>query len=97
MPRPTPSRRRELEEFLRRPEAADPATRGRPPRAGPLHHEADESSRSQARGTEEQRHLGEQAYEDTIGPAQDTDRGPVLDEVYHRIRTPVPDRPPRRR
>jgi len=62
-----------------------------------LPHEIDESSHSQADGLPEQAAVGAQAHRDATGPAQDTDRGPVLDEVYNR--TLAPDRgesPPRK-
>jgi hypothetical protein len=48
-----------------------------------LPHEADQSSHSQARGTEQQAAVGKQAYADETGPSQDTDKGPVLDAVYN--------------
>jgi hypothetical protein len=61
------------------------------PRVEPqLPHEIDESSHSQERGSAQQVDVGNQALADTIGPSQDTDRGPVLDTVYNR--TLAPDR-----
>jgi hypothetical protein len=61
-----------------------------------LPHEADQSHHSQARGSERQVEVGKKAYKDTIGPAEDTDRGPVLDEVYNRSIAPERgDKPPR--
>ena len=55
-----------------------------------LPHEIDESAHSQARASAQQVDVGKQAFDDTIGPAQDTDRGPVLDAVYNA--TLAPDR-----
>jgi len=53
------------------------------PRVEPqLPHDIDESAHSQARASARQVDVGEQAYEDTLSPSQDTDRGPVLDELY---------------
>ncbi|HEX7688627.1 MAG TPA: hypothetical protein VF453_13025 [Burkholderiaceae bacterium] len=51
----------------------------------PLPHEQDESSHSQASAAEGHRRVGGQAYADTMEGRQDTDRGPVMDEVYHRM------------
>jgi len=48
-----------------------------------LPHEADESSRSQARATPQQRDVGRQAYRNATDGTADTDRGPVMDEVYN--------------
>lgn len=57
-------------------------------RAGPrvepsLPHEHDESARSQASASPRHAEIGRQAMEDELSPSQDTDRGPVMDEVYH--------------
>lgn len=53
------------------------------PRVEPqLPHDIDESAHSQARASQRQVEVGEQAYEDSLSPSQDTDRGPVLDELY---------------
>jgi hypothetical protein len=53
------------------------------PRVEPqLPHDIDESVHSQARDSARQVEVGEQAYADTLSPSQDTDRGPVLDELY---------------
>jgi hypothetical protein len=48
-----------------------------------LPHELDESARSQACASQRQVEIGRQALADELGPSQDTDRGPVLDKVYH--------------
>jgi len=68
------------------------------PRVEPqLPHDIDESAHSQARASARQAEVGEQAYEDTLSPSQDTDRGPVLDKLYKGA--VAPDRgkgPPRR-
>jgi hypothetical protein len=61
------------------------------PRVEPqLPHEIDESAHSQARASAQQLDVGNQAFDDTVGPSQDTDRGPVLDGVYND--TLAPDR-----
>jgi hypothetical protein len=64
------------------------ATPGADGRAGPrvepaLPHDLDESARSQASASPRHAEIGKQAMEDELGPSEDTDRGPVLDEVYH--------------
>lgn len=65
--------------------------RGAEPAVEPqLPHEIDESTHSQRRDAEAQVHAGERAYADATGPGCDTDRGPVLDEVYKR--SVAPDR-----
>lgn len=69
------------------PEAAPQGRGGAEPQ---LPHERDESSHGQSRGTEEQVPVGRQAHADVVAGRQDTDRGPVLDEVYNR--TLAPDR-----
>lgn len=64
---------------------------GARPRVEPqLPHEIDESAHSQARASAQQVDVGKQALDDTVGPSQDTDRGPVLDNVYNA--TLAPDR-----
>ena len=55
-----------------------------------LPHEVDESAHSQERASAQQVGVGEKALADTIGPSQDTDRGPVLDSIYNN--TLAPDR-----
>jgi len=57
-------------------------------RAGPrvepsLPHEHDESARSQASASPRHAEIGRQAMDDQLGPSEDTDRGPVMDKVYH--------------
>jgi hypothetical protein len=72
-------------------DALPTADGGAAPRVEPqLPHEIDESAHSQERASARQVDVGKQALEDTIGPAQDTDRGPVLDAVYNA--TLAPDR-----
>ncbi len=61
-----------------------------------LPHEVDESRHSQARASERQVEVGKKAYEDTIGPTEDTDRGPVADAVYNdKLAPDRGDAPPR--
>lgn len=81
---------------------APDATRGADGRAGPrvepsLPHEHDESARSQASATPRHAEIGRQAMADELGPSEDTDRGPVLDKVYHdKVATDRGHTPPRR-
>lgn len=49
----------------------------------PLPHERDESHHGQASAAAKQQEIGQQAYDDVLGPAEDTDRGPVMDRMYH--------------
>jgi hypothetical protein len=79
--------------------AAEPAAGGRAdPAAEPqLPMDIEQSAHSQASASATHVDVGLQAHADETGPARDTDRGPVLDEVYNR--TLAPDRgrtPPRR-
>ena len=48
-----------------------------------LPHESDESSHSQARTTPQQEDMGRKAYGDAVDGTADTDRGPVMDQVYN--------------
>ena len=48
-----------------------------------LPHERDESSHSQARASEQQKDMGDQAYRNATDGTADTDRGPVMDKVYN--------------
>ena len=48
-----------------------------------LPHEQDESSQSQARASEQQKDVGRKAYKDATSPSTDTDKGPVMDQVYN--------------
>ncbi len=57
-----------------------------------LPHEQDESSRSQARATPGQEDVGRKAYGNATDGTADTDRGPVMDEVYNE--KVAPDRGP---
>ncbi len=49
----------------------------------PLPHEQDESSHSQASATPEHGEVGRRAYANAVDGTEDTDRGPVVDEVYN--------------
>jgi hypothetical protein len=65
-------------------QATPSANGGIHPRAEPqLPHDIDESAHSQARASASQVDVGNQAYADTIGPSQDTDKGPVTDALYN--------------
>ncbi len=48
-----------------------------------LPHEHDESSRSQASASKQHREIGRKAYANATDGSEDTDRGPVADEVYN--------------
>jgi hypothetical protein len=67
------------------------------PRVEPaLPHEIDESAHSQARASAQQVDIGEQALADQLSPSTDTDRGPVLDQVYNdKVAPDRSDAPPR--
>lgn len=79
-----------------------PASRGASGRVEPrgepsLPHELDESARSQASATPRHAEIGKQAMADELGPSEDTDRGPVMDKVYHeKVATDRGHTPPRR-
>lgn len=64
------------------PAGPTPETDDRAPR---LPHENDESSRSQGSGTPAHEAQGRRAYRDARSAAQDTDRAPVTDALYHRL------------
>ncbi len=72
-------------------QASTTASRDRQPEPA-LPHEQDESSRSQAQVSEQQKDVGRQAYKDATSPSSDTDTGPVLDQVYNE--KVAPDRGP---
>ena len=79
--------------------AAAPASRGsaEPEPEPQLPQDIDQSAHSQASASATHADVGLQAHADQTGASRDTDRGPVLDEVYNR--TLAPDRgetPPRR-
>lgn len=57
-----------------------PAVKGGDPQ---LPHEHDESSHSQASAAPQQRDAGHRAYRNATDGTSDTDRGPVMDEVYN--------------
>ena len=64
------------------PNGATSASRERA-REPALPHETDESSASQARATPQQKDVGRQAYGNAVDGTADTDRGPVMDELYN--------------
>jgi hypothetical protein len=57
-----------------------------------LPHEQDESSRSQASAAPQHREVGRKAYDNAVDGSADTDRGPVMDQVYNE--KVAPDRGP---
>jgi hypothetical protein len=68
------------------------AIQGDPPDRSPrLPHERDESADSQAEGDPSARSVGQAAREDIERGVVDTDKGPVLDEVYDRVREGADD------
>jgi hypothetical protein len=77
------------------------ATGGADGRVGPrvepaLPHDLDESARSQASASAQHVDIGKQALADEMSPSEDTDRGPVLDKVYHeKVATDRGHTPPR--
>jgi hypothetical protein len=88
-PVPPQAQRGELtpsdEALLSHDEPAAPA----PGSPAPLPHERDESRHGQASGTPLHQPVGRQAFDDATGPTEDTDRGPVMDPVYHeRVKRP---------
>lgn len=48
-----------------------------------LPHEHDESSHSQERATLRQEEVGRKAYDNATDGTADTDRGPLMDQVYN--------------
>ena len=62
-----------------------------------LPHEQDESSASQASVTPQQKDVGRKAYDNATDGTVDTDKGPVMDQVYNQKVAPDrgPDRPRR--
>jgi hypothetical protein len=83
---------------VRHPASLDPPANGATTasreraREPALPHEHDESSHSQARATEQQKSVGNQAYANATDGSADTDRGPVMDKVYNE--KVAPDRGP---
>ncbi|HEY9028548.1 MAG TPA: hypothetical protein VIP05_29940 [Burkholderiaceae bacterium] len=75
---------------------ADGGGRMKPEVEPALPHELDESARSQASASPRHAAVGKQALEDELSASEDTDRGPVLDEVYHdKVATDRGHTPPR--
>jgi len=64
-------------------------------RAPRLPHERDESAGSQAAANPGARRMGKIAYADLREGLTDTDKGPVLDATYEKLRKG--DKPPRRK
>ena len=48
-----------------------------------LPHEQDESSSSQASATAQQQDVGRKAYDNATDGSADTDKGPVMDQLYN--------------
>jgi hypothetical protein len=80
------------------PDAASSANGETRPRVEPqLAHERDESASSQASASEQHQVIGQKAYQDTVGPGMDTDRGPMVDGLYNEKVAPRrPDEAPRK-
>ncbi len=64
------------------PTGATTASRDRAPEPA-LPHEHDESSESQASATPQQKDMGRKAYGNAVDGTADTDRGPLMDQVYN--------------
>jgi len=60
-----------------------------------LPHERDESADSQVPSTSQRSDIGRKAYDDVVAGRVDTDRGPVLEELF-RKKLQQPAEPPRR-
>jgi hypothetical protein len=60
-------------------------------RAPRMPHEHDESADSQTPGEPSTDAMGRAAYEDIERGVVDTDRGPVLDQTYHKVREGADD------
>jgi hypothetical protein len=73
------------------PKGPTPASRGEGPEPA-LPHEHDEASHGQAQATPQQKDVGRQAYRNATDGTADTDRGPVMDQVYNE--KVAPDRGP---
>jgi hypothetical protein len=79
---------------VRHPACLDAQTKGsttatRDQAAKPsLPHEQDESSGSQASATPQHQDVGRQAYDNATDGTADTDKGPVMDQVYNRRLAP---------
>ena len=94
MKQPYPVRQPPAPQAARHGKTAAPADAQARPR---LPHEHDEASDSQASASAQQRDVGRKAYANATDGSTDTDRGPVLDEIYND--KVAPDRsagPPRR-
>jgi len=78
------------------PQAATTASRDRA-REPALPHEQDESSRSQASATPQHEDVGRKAYDNATDGTADTDKGPLMDQVYNQKVAPErgPDQPRR--
>lgn len=63
-------------------DAADGAAPGQPHEPA-LPHERDESSGSQDSATPQQKDVGRRAYANATDGTSDTDRAPVVDQVYN--------------
>jgi len=64
------------------PQGATTASRDRA-REPAMPHEHDESSGSQERATPAQQEVGRRAYDNATDGSADTDRGPLMDQVYN--------------
>jgi len=90
-----PSRRRQGAPQSTAPQGntvpAQGPTQDRVPR---MPHERDESADSQAGGEASNKRMGAMAHRDLERGLVDTDKGPVLDQAYDRVRegTPNPDK-----
>jgi hypothetical protein len=84
-PKPSPSRRAAAKDERRRGMTV-PVQGERQERAPRLPHERDESADSQSTGTAAPPRIGELAHDDLERGLVDTDKGPVLDQAYEKMR-----------
>ena len=60
-------------------------------RSPSMPHERDESTDTQARDEPSAQRVGEAAHDDIERGQVDTDKGPVLEQVYEKVREGMPD------
>jgi hypothetical protein len=82
-----PSRRRKDASARKAPQGNTTPVQGEAPRRAPrAPHERDESADSQAGSEPSGRRMAQAAREDVERGVVDTDKGPVLDETYDKVR-----------
>lgn len=88
-----PSRRRQATESKPQPQKGETIpVQGETQHGAPrLPHERDESAQSQASAEPSGRRMGQAAYDDLERGLVDTDKGPVLDKTYDKVREGAED------